>query len=274
MALLAFAARGIPGAMAAANFRHYEPRCAHGSPLSAALHAAAAAHLGDSEMALRFLRQAATADLESDPNSAGGIDIAVLAGVWQAVVIGFAGLGLQHETISIDPRLPQHWRSVAFTVRWRGRPVQVNRSVASLASGLPVGSARLACTISGVRCSSLDMDEVFLLNDLKATAYAVRFLEADDLHTVKVGRAEANETIAVVAPGTGLREEFLVWRLRRVAAATVHGRLVSSARPPITGPATSKRADWAVSPVVVRNSRPPRRAPRNRRWDIETAHLL
>jgi trehalose/maltose hydrolase-like predicted phosphorylase len=125
VALLALLPEEFPGTMAAANFRYYEPRCAHGSSLSAGFHALAAARLGDSEMALRFFHQAATADLEFNPASAGGIRIAGLGGVWQSVVFGFAGLSLRRDGISISPRLPPHWRSMAFAVRWRGRLVQV-----------------------------------------------------------------------------------------------------------------------------------------------------
>jgi trehalose/maltose hydrolase-like predicted phosphorylase len=62
------------------NFRYYEPRCAHGSSLSAGIHALVAARLGETETALRFLRQAAATDLELDPNSAGDIRIAGLGG--------------------------------------------------------------------------------------------------------------------------------------------------------------------------------------------------
>ena len=86
VALLALLPDEFPGAAAKANFRHYEPRCAHGSSLSAGIHALVAARLGETETALRFLRQAAAADLELDPNSAGGIRIAGLGGVWQAIV--------------------------------------------------------------------------------------------------------------------------------------------------------------------------------------------
>ena len=93
--------------------------------LSAGIHALVAARLGETETALRFLRQAAAADLELDPNSAGGIRIAGLGGLWQAIVLGFAGLGLDGDAITLTPRLPQEWRSMSFAVRWRGRPVQV-----------------------------------------------------------------------------------------------------------------------------------------------------
>jgi trehalose/maltose hydrolase-like predicted phosphorylase len=125
VALLALLPDEFPGAMAEANFHYYEPRCAHGSSLSTGMHALVAARLGDMDMALRYLRRAAAADLELDPKSAGGIRIAGLGAVWQAVVLGFAGLDLSGETISINPRLPRQWRSISFTVRWRGRLVRV-----------------------------------------------------------------------------------------------------------------------------------------------------
>ena len=125
VALLGLLPDEFPGAAAKVNFGHYEPRCAHGSSLSAGMHALVAARLGDTETALRFLRQAAAADLELDPNSAGGIRIAGLGGVWQAIVLGFVGLELGGEAISLTPRLPPEWRSMSFGVRWHGRPVQI-----------------------------------------------------------------------------------------------------------------------------------------------------
>jgi trehalose/maltose hydrolase-like predicted phosphorylase len=138
VALMALLPEEFPGAMAEANFRHYEPRCAHGSSLSAGMHALVAARLGDAELALRHLRQAAGADLEFNPDSAGGIRIAGLGGVWQAVVLGFAGLDLSADAIRINPRLPPHWRKLSFGVRWRGRSVQVD-----------IAGARLRVAMSG-----------------------------------------------------------------------------------------------------------------------------
>ena len=61
----------------------------------------------------------------STRTAAGGIRIAGLGGLWQAAVLGFAGLDLTGETISLNPRLPPQWRSMSFTARWRGRAVQV-----------------------------------------------------------------------------------------------------------------------------------------------------
>jgi trehalose/maltose hydrolase-like predicted phosphorylase len=140
VALLALLPDAFPGAMAEANFRYYEPRTAHGSSLSAGMHALVAARLGDAEMALRFLHQAAVADLELDPNSAGGIRIAGLGGVWQAAVLGFAGLDLGGEAINLNPRLPPQWRSMSFTVRWRCRRVQVRIAGATVRVAISDGA--------------------------------------------------------------------------------------------------------------------------------------
>ena len=85
VALVGLLPEEFPGALSETNFRHYEPRCAHGSSLSAAMHALVAARLGDSELALRYLRETASLDLDPDPNTAGGVRIAGLGGMWQAV---------------------------------------------------------------------------------------------------------------------------------------------------------------------------------------------
>jgi trehalose/maltose hydrolase-like predicted phosphorylase len=125
VALIALLPEEFPGAMAERNFRHYEPRCAHGSSLSSGFHALVAARLGDPEMALHFLRQTAALDLELDPNSAGGVRIAGLGALWQSIILGFAGLDLMGDTLAIDPKLPPQWRSLSFRVRWRGRSVAI-----------------------------------------------------------------------------------------------------------------------------------------------------
>ena len=150
VALIALLPDEFPGAAAKANFRHYEPRCAHGSSLSAGIHALVAARLGETETALRFLRQAAIADLELDPNSAGGIRIAGLGGLWQAIILGFAGLDPKSDMLGIDPRLPPHWRSLSFRVCWRGRSVAI-RIAGKTAQATLVDGEGMEIRIAGTR---------------------------------------------------------------------------------------------------------------------------
>jgi len=141
VALIALLPEEFPGAMAEANFRHYEPRCAHGSSLSSGFHALVAARLGDPKMALHFLRQTAALDLDFDPNSAGGVRIAGLGALWQTIIVGFAGLDLMGDTLGIDPKLPPQWRSLSFRVRWRGRSVAIRIAGSTVQVTLTDGEA-------------------------------------------------------------------------------------------------------------------------------------
>ncbi len=59
--------------------------------------------------------------------------------------------------------------------------------------------------------STLKLQDVCLINDLEAIAYAVPHLQPEDLVEINAGRPQKNAPIAVLAPGTGLGESFLIW---------------------------------------------------------------
>jgi kojibiose phosphorylase len=108
--------------MREANFRYYDARTDHGSSLSPAIHAAVAARLGDVDVAERYFRQTAAIDLQNDMgNSADGVHVGALGGLWQAAVIGFAGLEVGAEGPVLRPNLPPTWRRLDFSVRWHGQ---------------------------------------------------------------------------------------------------------------------------------------------------------
>jgi trehalose/maltose hydrolase-like predicted phosphorylase len=78
--------------------------------------------MGDIDMALRYFREAAAVEFAGPVGGrAGGVHIALLGGLWQAAVLGFGGLSMHSETLSLDPRLPPQWESLEFAVHWRGR---------------------------------------------------------------------------------------------------------------------------------------------------------
>lgn len=58
---------------------------------------------------------------------------------------------------------------------------------------------------------SLNIPSVSLLNDLDAMAHAVPFLDVSELYTLNAGQPKSGETLALIAPGTGLGEAFLTW---------------------------------------------------------------
>lgn len=115
-----------PPAVREKNFRYYEPRCAHGSSLSPAIHAAVAARVGDVPLALRYFRQAMRIDLADNMgNAAGGVHAGALGGLWQAAAFGFGGLEFGEDGPQLHPRLPDHWQGLSLRVRWRGRPYEL-----------------------------------------------------------------------------------------------------------------------------------------------------
>jgi kojibiose phosphorylase len=112
-----------------ANFRYYEPRCAHGSSLSPCIHALLAARLGDMTLAEKYFRQSSEIDLSDNMgNASAGVHAAALGGLWQAAVFGFAGLTLGDDGPRLDPKLPPAWRELSFRIRWRGTDYALNTS--------------------------------------------------------------------------------------------------------------------------------------------------
>lgn len=107
-----------------ANLRFYEPRCAHASSLSPAIHAALLARVGDYKKALDYLRMSAFFDLKDIRHEhSEGLHMATLGGVWQAVVFGFAGIRPNGGSLHVDPRLPDEWKSLTVRLRYRGSRV-------------------------------------------------------------------------------------------------------------------------------------------------------
>jgi len=60
-------------------------------------------------------------------------------------------------------------------------------------------------------CRGLKLQRVSLLNDLRAIAHAVPHLRTGETVEINAGKKEEHAPIAVLAPGTGLGEAFLIW---------------------------------------------------------------
>ncbi len=117
----------VPPDVLAANYGYYEPRTSHGSSLSPPVHAAVAARVGALDDADHYFRMAAAIDLDDRMgNSALGVHVATMGGLWQAATFGFGGVRADGEALRIDPRVPPSWEGLAFSVRWRGTRVGVD----------------------------------------------------------------------------------------------------------------------------------------------------
>jgi trehalose/maltose hydrolase-like predicted phosphorylase len=110
-----------------ANFRFYEPRTSHDSSLSPSFHALATARWGDLETAERYFYKAANIDLDfsKGATAAGGVHIAALGGMWQALVFGFGGMFVEKDGPRFEPHVPAHWETLCFPIQWRGKQLRI-----------------------------------------------------------------------------------------------------------------------------------------------------
>jgi trehalose/maltose hydrolase-like predicted phosphorylase len=117
-----------PGSLAR-DLDHYMARTAHGSSLSPAVHALVAARAGRMAEAANLLDLAWRIDLEDLTGTAsGGLHMAALGGLWQALVVGFAGLRVRRPddpVLWLDPRLADHWEELRIGLRWHGTDLRL-----------------------------------------------------------------------------------------------------------------------------------------------------
>jgi trehalose/maltose hydrolase-like predicted phosphorylase len=108
------------------NLASCGPRTAHGSSLSPAVHAALLARAGDPDQALELFRLACRLDLDDlTGTTAGGLHLATMGGVWQALTTGFLGLRPSLAALGLDPCLPAAWQAVELRLRYHGRRLRV-----------------------------------------------------------------------------------------------------------------------------------------------------
>jgi trehalose/maltose hydrolase-like predicted phosphorylase len=107
------------------DYAYYEPLTTHDSSLSGAIFGILAAELGDVKKAYHYFAETATLDLENKHgNTQAGIHAANMAGTWQGIVFGFAGMRAS-DGLSFNPCIPPKWRTYAFKVRYQGRQIEV-----------------------------------------------------------------------------------------------------------------------------------------------------
>ncbi|MGI8574991.1 MAG: glycoside hydrolase family 65 protein [Egibacteraceae bacterium] len=103
------------------NFTYYDPLTTSDSSLSPPVHAIVAAQIGDLEKALSHFRLTLLMDLaDVGTNAAHGVHVAAAGGTWMALTYGFAGLRDFDGQISFDPRLPEEWEHLRFSLTVAG----------------------------------------------------------------------------------------------------------------------------------------------------------
>lgn len=128
----------VPGSLVP-NLEHYLPRTCHGSSLSPSIHAAVLARAGRTEEARRMLELAARIDLDDlTGTAASGLHLASSGGIWQALVHGFAGLGISGPSdpeLTLDPHVPADWGELRVRLHWHGRALALRCTSSSVHVG-------------------------------------------------------------------------------------------------------------------------------------------
>ncbi|WP_394962248.1 glycoside hydrolase family 65 protein [Candidatus Allofournierella merdavium] len=133
------------------NFLFYESRTLHDSSLSHGQHCVLAAWMGLDGMALDLYRHAAAIDLGPNPTSSDeGIHSASMGNVWQCAVCGFAGLRWEGGQLMLENHLPASWKSLEFTVEWRGARLAVRLSHEKGIQVRRLGGTAITILVDGV----------------------------------------------------------------------------------------------------------------------------
>ena len=111
------------------NWDYYYPITDHdyGSSLTPAFHVILACQLGLVDVAYKLYMIGALVDLENlRGNAPEGIHDACCGAVWQATVLGFAGLQFTDNGYTTHPTWPNGWTRLAFTVKHRGETIHID----------------------------------------------------------------------------------------------------------------------------------------------------
>ncbi|HZO71922.1 MAG TPA: hypothetical protein VFB60_06940 [Ktedonobacteraceae bacterium] len=111
------------------NWDYYYPITDHdyGSSLTPAFHVILASELGHLDQAYTLFMKGALVDLENQRgNTPEGIHVACSGAVWQATILGFAGLRVTDEGYVTNPGWPDGWTRIAFHFKHKGQLIAVD----------------------------------------------------------------------------------------------------------------------------------------------------
>lgn len=125
------------------NYDFYQEVTLHHSSLSTCIFGIVACSIGYYDTAYTYFTQSARMDLDDYHNNFyAGIHAANMAGTWQAIVNGFAGLRTYDGILRFDPYLPNQWEGYSFHLNYRQSHLKVritgNGMQVTLLDGGPV----------------------------------------------------------------------------------------------------------------------------------------
>lgn len=113
------------------NWKYYEPRTEHGSSLSACMYSLLACRCNMKEKAYPFFIKSASADLVGGGKEwaglvyIGGTHPASEGGAYMVAIRGFAGVDCSNGEITVNPNLPDNWKSMKFKIKHCGKKYKI-----------------------------------------------------------------------------------------------------------------------------------------------------
>lgn len=109
------------------NYDFYQEVTLHHSSLSTCIFGILASQVGYHEEAYTYFSQSARMDLDDYHNNFyAGIHAANMAGAWQGIVNGFAGLRTNKGVLEFNPTIPTNWNGYRFKVSYKGRVIDIH----------------------------------------------------------------------------------------------------------------------------------------------------
>lgn len=111
------------------NYDFYQSVTLHHSSLSTSIFGMLACRIGRTEDAFQYFADSARMDLDDHhENFYAGIHAANMAGTWQSVVFGFAGMRRVSGRLEFSPSLPAAWTGYSFAIQYQGAVLGVTVS--------------------------------------------------------------------------------------------------------------------------------------------------
>lgn len=111
------------------NYEFYQEVTLHHSSLSTCIFGIVACQIGDYETAYHYFEQSARMDLDDSHNNFyAGIHAANMAGTWQAIVNGFAGMRSNKGVLEFHPFVPKQWKGYQFCIKYQNAVLEVSLS--------------------------------------------------------------------------------------------------------------------------------------------------
>lgn len=103
------------------NYDYYLSKTSHGSTLSLVVHSHVAALLGDIDTSLEWYDRSLNADIDDiqGGTTKEGIHAGLMAGTVNNLLASYAGLELFGKRPALDPSLPERWKSLKFSFRFK-----------------------------------------------------------------------------------------------------------------------------------------------------------